>query len=161
MKFIKNLRFAYTYIVASMFSYFAVWLSSVLYSYNLIDIDTEILCFIISVLMFTIVFAVFGVKYKEDALVPVVFMIAVKLLFIIFMTVFEDSFISLIIMFLDILFTYTKDFMFYILNIDYNISAVIAFVFSCLYPIIIFAVSKSLTNIIRKRIENKKYEKAV
>lgn len=143
----------FAYIISSMISYIGSLCSALLYSYDFVNVDTDILNFFISVLVVTIIFTVLGIIYKEKVAIPVILMLIVNVILLVFMFVLEGSYFNLFFMFIDLIFVYAIDFFYYIsyyTNLDYNISVAIAFMFSCIYPLIIFMISRLLINIISK-----------
>lgn len=140
MKRFKRMQFANAYIICSVIISFIMLCSES----HIVGDEKYIFDFVMSILAVTIVFAVLGAGYKGEPLVPFVVMLAVKLVLIVFLVIFEKSAVSVIAMVLDLLFINLKEFFFFYAEMDYNASAGLAYFISGVYPIIIFALSKAL-----------------
>lgn len=154
MQILKNMSFTFAYITSSIIAYFAALSIIASNSYKFWD-KADIINFVTVVIAVTAVFAVLGVKYKGEALVPAVVMLAVKFILIISLIAFEKTVFGVLVIFVDTVFVYSADFVYYIfkdMNIGYNIARVIAHAFTCLYPMIVFFISRLLANTARKKL---------
>lgn len=140
MKRFKRIRFANAYIICSVIISFIMLCRES----HIVGDEKYIFDLVMSMLTVTSVFAILGAGYKGEPLVPFVVMLAVKLVLIVFLVIFEKSAVSAVIMVLDLLFINMKEFFFFYAEMDYNASAGLAYFISSVYPIIIFTISKEI-----------------